>query len=96
MWVERKARADHLGLCELGKKLVFILILIRKSLEVLNKRKGLCYVNENQHSGCWVENRWKKARMEAVSQLRLSLRCKMMMTQSKVVDMVGFWLNSEG
>ena len=58
MWVERKARADHLGLCELGKKLFFILILIRKSLEVLNKRKGLCYGNENQHSGCWVENGW--------------------------------------
>lgn len=45
MWVERKARADHLGLCELGKKLVFILIVIKKSLGVLNKRKGLCYVN---------------------------------------------------
>ena len=46
MWVETQARADHLGLCELGKKLVFILIVIKKSLEVLNKRKGLCYIND--------------------------------------------------
>ena len=40
-----KQGADHPGLCELRKKLVFILIVIGKSLEVLNRGKGLCYVH---------------------------------------------------
>lgn len=42
MWVERKGKQGQItGAFELGKKLVFILIVIKKSLGVLNKRKGL-------------------------------------------------------
>lgn len=44
------------------------------------------------YPGCWVENRWTKARVEAVSPLRPSSRCKMMKAQSKVGDVVGFWV----
>lgn len=40
-----KQGADHPGLCERGKKLVSILIVIGKSLEVLNRAKGPCCVH---------------------------------------------------
>lgn len=44
-WWKGKQGGDHLGLGELGKKLIFILTVIGKSLEILNREKRPCYVH---------------------------------------------------